>query len=157
LGLLGFVWAVLRLASGDPMSRRLSARPATLFLLFLTGVALVGLVHGTGFQYAISRYLGFLFFLPFVLVAVRSQADLRRVLTVLVLTYVLVFPYAVRQMIRFGERLGVGLYESNYLATILVLLVPLAFTLSSQQRDGTRRTLWMGTGLLLVFMVFLTS
>src|SRR5258705_4185118 len=53
--------------------------------------------------------------------------------------------------------LGVGLYESNYLATILVLLVPLAFTMASQQRDPARRTLWLGAGLLLVVMVFLTS
>jgi O-antigen ligase len=157
LGLMGFVWAVLRLTSGDPMSRRLSTRPAALFLLFFGGVALVGLVHGTGFQYAISRYLGFLLFLPFVLVAVRSQADLRRVLSVMVVSYVLVFPYAVRQMLRFGDRLGVGLYESNYLATILVLLIPVAFTLAVQQRDSTRRALWAGAGLVLVLMVFLTS
>ena len=60
-------------------------------------------------------------------------------------------------MLRFGDRLGVGLYESNYLATILVLLVPLAFTVRCQQRDPTRRTLWLGAGLLLVLMVFLTS
>ena len=59
LGLMGFIWAVLRLTTGDPMSRRLSTRPAALFLLFFGSVALVGLVHGTGFQYAISRYLGF--------------------------------------------------------------------------------------------------
>jgi putative inorganic carbon (HCO3(-)) transporter len=157
LGLIGFGWAVLRLTSGDPMARRLATRPAALFLLFFVGVALVGVIHGTGFQYAISRYLGFLLFLPFVLVAVRSQADVRRVLTALVLSYVLVFPYAVRQMIRFGERLGVGLYETNYLATILVLLVPLAFTLAWQQRDPARRLLWLGAGLLLVVMVFLTS
>src|SRR6185295_1824283 len=157
LGLLGFGWAMLRLASGDPMVRRLSTRPAVLFLLFFVCVALVGLVHGTGFQYVISRYLGFLLFLPFVLVAVRTPADLRRVLTVMLLSYVLVFPYAVRQMLRFGDRLGVGLYESNYLATILVLLIPLAFTLASQQRISQRRLLWMGVGLLLVLMVFLTS
>jgi O-antigen ligase len=157
LGLIGFGWAVLRLTSGDPMARRLSTRPAILFLVFFVGVALVGLVHGTGFQYVISRYLGFLVFLPFVLVAVRTQADLRRVLMALVLSYVLVFPYAVRQMLRFGDRLGVGLYESNYLATILVLLVPLAFALSWQQRNPMRRRLWLGAGLLLVVMVFLTS
>src|SRR5262245_21850258 len=157
LGLMGFGWAVLRLTSGDPMSRRLSTRPAALFLLFFGSVAVIGLIHGTGFQYAISRYLGFLLFLPFVLVAVRSQADLRRVLGMMVLSYVLVFPYAVRQMLRFGDRLGVGLYESNYLATILVLLIPLAFTLAAQQRDRTRGLLWLGGGLVLVLMVFLTS
>jgi O-antigen ligase len=157
LGLVGFVWAMLRLTSGDPMTRRLSTRPVALFLLLFAWVALVGLVHGTGFQYAISKYLGFLLFLPFVLTAVRSQTDLRRVLAVVVLSYALLFPYAVRQMLRFGDRLGVGLYEANYLATTLVLLIPVALTLAAQQRDSTRRKLWLGAGLLLVLMVFLTS
>ena len=96
-------------------------------------------------------------FLPFVIVAVRTQRDLGRVLMAMVLSYVLVFPYAVRQMVRFGDRLGVGLYETNYMATILVLLVPLAFAFAAQQRMAARRALWIGCGLLLVLMVFLTS
>jgi putative inorganic carbon (hco3(-)) transporter len=157
LGLLGFGWAGLRLAAGDPAGRLLGTRPARLFFVFLGVIAVVALVHGTGFQYAISRYLGFLVFLPFVVVAVRSQRDLGRVLTAMVLSYVLVFPYAVRQMLRFGDRLGVGLYETNYMATILVLLVPLAFVLASQQPTAMRRALWAGCGLLLVLMVFMTS
>jgi putative inorganic carbon (HCO3(-)) transporter len=157
LGLLGFAWAGLRLAAGDPAGRLLGSRPARLFLVFLGVIAVVALVHGTGFQYAISRYLGFLVFLPFVIVAVRSQRDLGRVLAAMVLSYVLVFPYAVRQMIRFGDRLGIGLYETNYLATILVLLVPMAFVFSAQERLPMRRALWAGCGLLLVLMVFLTS
>jgi len=157
LGLLGFAWAGMRLAAGDPAGRLLGSRPARLFLAFLGVVVIVALVHGTGFQYAISRYLGFLVFLPFVIVAVRSQHDLGRVLATMVLSYVVMFPYGLRQMVRFGDRLGVGLYETNYLATILVLLVPLAFALASQQQLPMRRALWAGCGLLLVLMVFLTS
>ena len=157
LGLLGFAWAGMRLAAGDPAGRLLGSRPARLFLAFLGVVVIVALVHGTGFQYAISRYLGFLVFLPFVIVAVRSQHDLGRVLATMVLSYVVMFPYGLRQMVRFGDRLGVGLYETNYLATILVLLVPLAFALASQQQLPMRRALWAGCGLLLVVMVFLTS
>jgi putative inorganic carbon (HCO3(-)) transporter len=157
LGLLGFAWAGMRLAAGDPAVRLLGHRPARLFLVFLGVVAVVAIAHGTGFQYAISRYLGFLVFLPFVIVAVRTQRDLGRVLIAMVLSYVLVFPYAVRQMVRFGDRLGVGLYETNYMATILVLLVPLAFAFAAQQRMAARRALWIGCGLLLVLMVFLTS
>jgi O-antigen ligase/polysaccharide polymerase Wzy-like membrane protein len=157
LGLLGFAWAGLRLAAGDPAGRLLGTRPARLFFAFLGVVAVVAVAHGTGFQYAISRYLGFLVFLPFVIVAVRTQRDLGRVLAAMVLSYVLVFPYAVRQMVRFGDRLGIGLYETNYLATILVLLVPLAFALASQQHLPMRRALWTGCGLVLVLMVFLTS
>jgi hypothetical protein len=157
LGLLGFAWAGMRLAAGDPAARLLGHRPARLFLVFLGVVAVVAIAHGTGFQYAISRYLGFLVFLPFVVVAVRTQRDLGRVLAAMVLSYVLVFPYAVRQMVRFGDRLGVGVYETNYLATILVLLVPLAFAFAAQQSVASRRALWTGGGLLLVVMVFLTS
>jgi hypothetical protein len=157
LGLLGFAWAGLRLAAGDPAGRLLASRPARLFLAFLGVIVVVALAHGTGFQYAISRYLGFLVFLPFVIVAVRSQRDLGRVLATMVLSYVIMFPYALRQMLRFGDRLGVGLYESNYLATILVLLIPLAFALASQERPPMRRAFWAGSGLLLVLMVFLAS
>jgi putative inorganic carbon (hco3(-)) transporter len=157
LGLLGFAWAAMRLAAGDPAARLLGSRPARLFLTFLGVVVVVALAHGTGFQYAISRYLGFLVFLPFVIVAVRSQDDLRRVLAVMVLSYVVMFPYGLRQMLRYGDRLGTGLYETNYLATILVLLVPLAFVFASQQQRPMRRALWVGCGLLLVLMVFLTS
>jgi O-antigen ligase len=157
LGLLGFAWAGLRLAAGDPAGRLLASRPARLFLAFLGVIVVVALAHGTGFQYAISRYLGFLVFLPFVIVAVRSQRDLGRVLATMVLSYVIMFPYGLRQMLRFGDRLGVGLYESNYLATILVLLVPIAFALSSQERLPMRRVFWAGCGLLLVLMVFLAS
>jgi O-Antigen ligase len=157
LGLLGFAWASMRLAAGDPAARLLGTRPARLFLVFLGVVVVVAVFHGTGFQYAVSRYLGFLVFLPFIIVAVRSESDLRRVLQAMVLSFVLMFPYGVRQMVRFGDRLGVGLYEANYLATILVLLVPLALVLASQQRVPMRRALWAGCALLLVLMVFLTS
>jgi O-antigen ligase len=60
-------------------------------------------------------------------------------------------------MIRFGDRLGVGVYETNYLAAIIVLMVPMAFVLSSQAQLAVRRALWAGAGLVLVLMVFLTS
>ncbi|HET7340906.1 MAG TPA: O-antigen ligase family protein [Methylomirabilota bacterium] len=157
LGLLGFAWAGLRLASGDPMVRRLRAPQVTLFGLFLVAVTLLGIVHGTGFQYVIGRYIAYLTFLPFLVMAVRTQADLGRVLKALVISYAVVFPYAVRQMIRFGERLGVGIYEANYLATILVLLVPLAFVFASQQRVPKRRWAWIGAGLVLIVMIYLTG
>ena len=41
---------------------------------------------------------------------------------VLALAYVLVLPYAVRQMMRYGGRLGTGIYETNYFAANLVLI-----------------------------------
>jgi putative inorganic carbon (hco3(-)) transporter len=157
LGLLGFAWAAMQLAAGDPMVRRLGAPQARMFFIFLTAVAALSVLHATGFQYVMGRYLAYAVFLPFVVVAVRTQEDLGRVLKWLVLTYVFVFPYAVRQMLRFNERLGVGVYEANYLATILVLLVPVAFAFASLQRIPARRWLWIGAGLTLVLMIVLTG
>src|SRR5919204_2295315 len=155
LGLAGFAWAVIRLAGGHPHAALLGSRPAQLFLLFFCGVLFAGLFSGSGFL-AISRYLAFLTFLPFVLVSVETQRDLGRVLRIMTLSLVLVFPYALRQMIRFGERLGVGLYETNYFATILVLVIPLAFVFAAQA-PPSRRWLWTAAGLLLVLELFLTS
>jgi O-antigen ligase len=74
-----------------------------------------------------------------------------------VLTFLIVFPYALRQMIRYGERLGIGLYETNYFATILVLVIPLAFVFAAQATTPVRRNLWITTGVLLVLELFLTS
>jgi len=156
LGLAGFAWAVIRLAGGHPHGALLSSRPAVLFLLFFCGVLFAGLLSGSGFL-AISRYLAFLTFLPFVLVSVETQRDLGRVLRIMTLSMVLVFPYALRQMIRFGERLGVGLYETNYFATILVLVIPLAFVFAAQATIPMRRWLWTAAGLVLVLELFLTS
>ena len=156
LGLLGFGWAMLRLASGHPNTALLTSRPAVLFLMFFFGVLFAGLVSGVGFV-AVSRYLAFLTFLPFVLVSVESRHDLGRVLRAIVLSLVIVFPYALRQMIRYNERLGVGLYETNYFATILVLVIPLAFVFAAQAPDVLHRRLWMTAGLLLVLELLLTS
>ena len=156
-GLMAAGWALLRIASGDAMVYRLGARQASLFYLFLGAVAVLTLLHGSGFQYVIGRYIAYAVFLPFLIVAVRKQEDLGRVLKWLVLAYVAVFPYALRQMLRFGERLGVGVYEANYLATILVLLVPVAFAFASLQRVPRDRWLWMGAGVTLVVMIVLTG
>jgi O-antigen ligase len=156
LGLLGFAWAVMRLCAGDRNAPLLASRAARLFLIFFFGVLFVGLLSGSGFL-AISRFLAFLTFLPFVIVAVQTPDDLRRVLKAMTLSLIVVFPYALRQMVRYDSRLGVGLYESNYFATILVLVIPIAFVFAAQAPDPLRRTLWTLGGLLLVLELFLTS
>jgi O-antigen ligase len=156
LGLFGFAWAVMRLCAGDRNASLLQSRAAVLFLVFFFGVLFAGLLSGSGFL-AISRYLAFLTFLPFVLVAVQTPDDLRRVLKAMTLSLIVVFPYALRQMLRYNERLGVGLYETNYFATILVLVIPMAFVFAFQAPDALRRTLWTLGGLLLVVELCLTS
>ena len=156
LGLMGFSWAMIRLASGHRNTSLLTSRAAILFLVFFFGVVFAGVLSGSGFV-AISRYFAFLIFLPFVLMAVQTPEDVRRVLKAMTLSMIVVFPYALRQMLRFNERLGVGLYETNYFATILVLVIPMAFVFASQAPDAVRRTLWTLGGLLLVLELFLTS
>jgi O-antigen ligase len=156
LGLLGFCWAMVRLCAGDRNASLLVSRAATLFLVFFFGVVFAGVLSGSGFL-AISRYFAFLIFMPFVVVAVQTPDDLRRVLKAMTLSLIVVFPYALRQMLRYNERLGVGLYETNYFATLLVLVIPLAFVFAAQSPDALRRTLWTLGGLVLVLELFLTS
>src|SRR5258708_33724424 len=98
LGLVGFAWAMMRLASGYPHGALLGSRPASLFLLFFFGVLFAGLVSGSGFL-AISRYLAFLTFLPFVLLSVQTQQDLGRGLRALALSLRVAFPSGLRRMV----------------------------------------------------------
>jgi O-antigen ligase len=156
LGLLGFAWALTRVVGGGVPEGVLSSPQARLFALFVVGVILAGLLSGTGFI-VVSRYLAFLLFLPFVQAAVRDQADLRRVLTTMALSFILTFPYAIRQMLRFDSRLGVGLYEPNYFAANLVLVIPVALAIASVELTPGRRTLWLAGALALVAMLLMTS
>lgn len=157
LGLVGCGWALLRLASGNTDEEGiLTSLQAKLFVSFFAGVIVSSLLSGSGFL-IVSKYLAFLFFLPFVLVSVKTQDDLRRVLYAMAGTLILIFPYAYRQSLRFGDRLGVGLSETNYFAANLVLVLPLAFAIALQQRTPGRRRMWLlGSGVLLL-EIFLTS
>src|SRR2546427_1184509 len=157
LGLVGCGWALLRLASGNTDEEGiLTSLQAKLFVSFFAGVIVSSLLSGSGFL-IVSKYLAFLFFLPFVLVSVKTQDDLRRVLYAMAGTLILIFPYAYRQSLRFGDRLGVGLSETNYFAANLVLVLPLAFAIALQQRTPGGRRMWLlGSGVLLL-EIFLTS
>jgi O-antigen ligase len=156
LGLIGFAWAMFKIATGEADERVLSSGQGKIFVVFFAGVLFAGLLSGSGFL-AISRYLAFLTFLPFVLVSVRTHEDLRRVVYALALTFVAVFPYALRQMGRYGGRLGTGLYETNYLAANLILFIPLALAIARIQLDPFKRKLWVGAALTLVLALFLTA
>jgi hypothetical protein len=156
LGLMGFAWAGLNVLTGNVPGGLFVSRTARLFLLFFAGVVFMGLFSGTGFV-AVSRFLAFLLFMPFVLVSARSQREVRLVVYTLALSLILVFPYALRQMIRFESRLGVGLYETNYFAAILVLVIPLACVIALQQRVGLGRWGWMLGAVTLLGMLYLTS
>lgn len=156
IGLAGFAWALVRLAAGGVPEGVFSARPARLFLIFFGGVVLAGLLSGSGFV-PFQRFLAFLLFLPFVLAAVRTQDDLRRVLQAVVLSLALTFPYAVRQMVRFDARLGTGLYEPNYFAANLVLAIPVALALAATAPTRGRRLAWYGAAGVLATSLLLTA
>jgi putative inorganic carbon (HCO3(-)) transporter len=143
-------------ASGDQGEPLFGSRQAKLFLIFYAGILFAGLLSGSGFL-VISRYLAFLLFMPFVLVSVRTHDDLRRVTYALALTFIVVFPYAVRQMIRYSNRLGTGVSETNYFAANLVLVIPIAFAVALAQSEPIKRRLWTAGGLTLVLALFLTS
>ena len=155
LGMIGLAVAMMRLAQGTEADIFRSAQ-AKLFLGLYLGVLFAGLLSGSGFL-AISRYLAFMLFMPFVLVSVRTQDDLRRVLYVVALAFIIVFPYAIRQMFRYGGRLGVGLSETNYFAANLVLVIPIAFAIAAVHGDPFKRKLWAAAGGVLVLALFLTS
>jgi len=155
LGMIGLAVAMMRLAQGTEADIFRSAQ-AKLFLGLYLGVLFAGLLSGSGFL-AISRYLAFMLFMPFVLVSVRTQDDLRRVLYVVALAFIIVFPYAIRQMFRYGGRLGVGLSETNYFAANLVLVIPIAFAIATVHGDPLKRKLWAAAGGVLVLALFLTS
>lgn len=155
LGLVGFGWAMARILNGDRIGV-LGARQARLFVLFFAASIVTALLSGAP-GVVNARYVAFLTFLPVVVAAVRTPADLRRIMYALALTFVIVFPYAVRQMLRFGGRLGVGVSETNYFGANLLLVIPVALAIAWQQPTRGRRLLWLGGVLVLVLSLVLTA
>lgn len=141
-GLLGLVWAVFQWVGGAPV-RLLESRQARAFLFYLCCVTLVGIANGAGLR-QVARLIAIVSFLPIVLTAVRTERDLKLALKTAGLVMILLLPYGYRQMLRFGGRLGVGLYEPNYLALSLVLLCPLALVFSGHTTTPWKRWLWLG-------------
>jgi O-antigen ligase len=120
-------------------------------------VVLAGQISGTGIL-AFTRYLSLALFFPITLAAVQSEQDVRRALWACVGVMILVFPYALRQLLRFGGRLGVGLYEPNYLALALVLLIPLAIVIARQQQTTGQQAFWgAGAGILCISLMLTSS
>jgi O-antigen ligase len=156
LGMTGFVWALFQIVNGAG-TRVFDSIQARLFALLFLGV-LVSAALNDSALFAITKYLVFIMFLPFVLVTLRTERDVSRVLYTIVLGMTFIFPYALRQLGRYNaDRLGVGLYEPNYLAANLVLIIPIAFAIASYQPTRGRKLCWIGAGLVLVAELFLTA
>src|SRR5262245_5758024 len=142
LGMLGFAWAVFKIVMlnrrGRGGERVFDSLPAQLFGAMFAGIVVSAILNESP-MFAITKYLVFVFSLPFVLVPLRDENDVRRAMMTIVIAMTLVFPYAFRQMGRYDGRLGVGLYEPNYLAANLVLIIPLSLAIASYQPTKFRQ------------------
>jgi O-antigen ligase len=155
LGMIGFMWAMLKIVTREsgPIFESPQAR---LFVALFIGIVISAALNESTFA-AIAKYLVFVLFLPFVLVSVRTHENLRRIMYTLGLTMVIVIPYALRQTARYQGRMGVGLYEPNYLAANLLLLIPIPLAIASYQTIPWKRYAWLGACGVLTMGLILTS
>jgi hypothetical protein len=156
LGMLGFVLAMFAIATRQSGAPIFASPQAKVIAFLFAGILVSAAINGSA-MFAITKYLVFVMFMPFVLVAVRTEDDVRRVLATMVIAMTLIFPYALRQSGRYEARFGVGLYEPNYLAANLLLVIPLAFAIASYQPSRVRRMAWTGAGMLLIVSLVLTA
>jgi O-antigen ligase len=157
LGMMGLVWSGVQMGLGRASWKQLASPQTWAFLLFVLAALFAGLANGALAQ-PLTRLLAIVCLLPVVVIAARREADLRKALVTSALISVLIFPYAYRQMLRFGGRLGVGLYEPNYLALALVLLLPLLVAFARDERVRWRRLAWwFGAGIVCLEVVLTGS
>jgi O-antigen ligase len=157
VGMVGLVWSGVQIGLGRVSLKQLASHQTWAFLLFVFAAAFSGLASGALAQ-PLTRLVAIVCLLPLVVIASRKEADLRKALVTSGLIAVLIFPYAYRQMRRFGGRLGVGLYESNYLALALVLLLPLLVAFARDERVRWRRLAWwVGAGVVCLEIVLTGS
>lgn len=155
LGMVGFGWAMLKIVTREsgPIFESPQAR---LFVALFIGIVVSAALNESAFS-AIAKYLVFILFLPFVIVAVRTHDELRRVVYTLGITMVIVIPYAMRQTARYEGRMGVGLYEPNYFAANLLLLLPISLAIASYQTTRWRKLAWFGSSSVLAMGLIMTS
>jgi O-antigen ligase len=156
VGMLGLCWTGVEVLGGRTHLRLFESRVVRAFGCFLLFAAVASIVNGVG-PLVISRLISAVFLLPLVLAAVRQERSVRLAFQTLATLMVVIFPYAYRQMLRFGGRLGVGLHESNYFALSLVLVLPIPFALYRHERVRWRRRLWLVAVVLTALMIILTG
>jgi O-antigen ligase len=143
LGLIGLGWAVMQMMSGRIELRLFESAQAKAFSLFVFVIIVAGIASGAGLR-AVTKLLAVVLFFPLTLVAVRTEAHLRTAIKAAVLTMIVLLPYGYRQMLRFGGRFGIALYEPNYMALALVLLAPLPFIFARQETVRWKKLFWWG-------------
>jgi O-antigen ligase len=156
LGMTGLAWSLFLAIGGRVQLNLLNSAQARAFMAFclLTLTAAMA----SGWQLAdLTRLLAVACLLPLVAAVVLREGDLWRVAKILVIVMILVFPYAVRQQLRFGGRLGVGLYEPNYTALALLIPIPVAFAIAHHEPLTWKRRLWFLAACLLVLQLVMTG
>jgi O-antigen ligase len=157
LGVIGLVWAVMQTLGGRVRLGLVDAPQARAFFLFLL-LAAIAAVHTSWPLSVVTRLLAVACLFPLVAAVVQRERHFWLVLKTLTLVMILVFPYAVRQMLRFEGRLGVGLNEPNYTALALLIPIPLAVALAQREHLLSRRLLWLtGVGILTLQLVLTGS
>ncbi len=138
LGFFACLWAFVLIAGGQVPNRVLSSRQTRAFGVYVMAILVAAMVRGAE-PVPVQRLINVVALLPAVVAIVRREEDIRMLFKASAITLVALFPYAYRQAMRYGGRLGVGLYEPNYFALIMVLLVPITFVLARQERVAWKR------------------
>jgi O-antigen ligase len=156
LGIVGVLWAALKLGTGTRDPGILRSSPARAFVVFVCIALAAGLLNGAVMR-PLTRFLSIVLLLPFIVVAVADGRRLKLIVRVAAASLIIVFPYAMRQVSRYGGRLGVGLYEANYLAISMVLLAPLPFVFMRYEASVSKRLFWMVGGVVVPLAIVLTG
>ena len=156
LGLVGLGWVVTELGAGRASLRLGEAPQLRAFGLYLAIALVSGLTRAAGLL-VVSNFLAVCALMPIVLVAVRDEQKLRTIIKACVVTMMVVYVYAVRQMGRYDGPLGVGLNDVNYFALMLVLVLPLPFAYAGSAATRRSRILWSLGGIALLAQIIQTG
>jgi O-antigen ligase len=156
LGLIGLGWVVLELGSGRASLRLAEAPQLRAFGLYFAVALVCGLMRVSGVL-VVSNFLSICALMPLVLVAVTDEHKLRTVVKACVLTMLVVYVYAVRQLGRYNGPLGVGLNDVNYFALTLAMILPLAFVHAGSASTRASRILWSLSGVVLLAGILQTG
>jgi len=158
LGIFGVFWAVwtsMTSSSQIGLFRGGTAKALVAYSLLLFASSLVSSVESS---FALSRLIGVLTLFFIFLSIVRVEQQLRIAIFFLASEFVFVFPYAMRQLLRFdSNRLGVGVFEANYYALSLVVFFPLVFALLLLEKRPYYRVYWLAAVSIYVVSIVLTG
>ncbi len=156
LGMLGLALVFWQIVSGQARLGLTEGPPGRTYVTFLILITFAAIMTGAATR-GITRMVSLALLWPIMLVGLRNLLDFRRLLFLLPGVLILCLPYAYRQYMRFGGRLGVGLYEANYFALALILLIPLAIIIARQQGNIWLRYAWFGGVIAMLASVVMTG